>query len=138
MKAEITACILRTNFDTFIAMNDKQPESKKIPLVFFATDKGKEPVRNWLLDMEPDDRREVGLDLMRVQFRWPTGMPLCRPLGDGLWEVRSSLPSGRIARVIFCFFEEQLVALHGFIKKSQKTQQADINLALKRKKEFLP
>ena len=118
-------------------MTNKEPEPKKVPLVFFATDNGKEPVRKWLLDMEHDDRQEVGQDLMRVQFRWPVGMPLCRPLGDGLWEVRSSLPSDRIARVIFCFFDEKLVALHGFIKKTQKTPQADIDLALKRKKEHL-
>jgi phage-related protein len=48
-------------------------------------------------------------------------MPLAGPLGNGLWEVRTSLASGRIARVIFCFHEEELVALNGFIKKSRKT-----------------
>ena len=109
----------------------------KIPLVFFATNSGNEPVREWLLGLDEEDRHEIGQDLMRVQFRWPVGMPLCRSLGNGLWEVRSILPSNDIARVIFCFHDKELVALHGFIKKTQKTPQKDIDLALKRKKEYL-
>ena len=85
----------------------------------------------------PDaDRRAVGLDLMRVQWRWPVGMPLCRNLGKGLWEVRSTLPSDRIARVIFCLHDGVLVALHGFIKKTQKTPAGDLDLADKRRKEL--
>lgn len=71
-----------------------------------------------------------------VQFGWPVGMPLCRSLGDGLWEIRVSLPSDKIARVIICFHEYELVALHGFIKKSRKTPKKDLELALKRKKEY--
>jgi phage-related protein len=63
-------------------------------------------------------------------------MPLCRPLGKGLWEVRSDLVGGRIARVIFCIVNSQMVLLHGFIKKTQKTPEGDLELALKRKKEI--
>lgn len=68
--------------------------------------------------------------------RWPVGMPLCRSLGEGLWEVRSSLPSNRIARVLFSVEQEHIVVLHGFVKKSQKTPADDLALARKRKKEF--
>ena len=73
---------------------------------------------------------------MRVQFRWPAGMPLCRPMGEGLWEVRTSLPSNRIARVLFCVVAERIVVLHGFIKKTQKTPDGELALARKRMKEF--
>ena len=73
----------------------------KIPVVFYRTQGGAEVVRDWLRSLDDADRRAVGLDLMRVQYRWPVGMPLCRALGDGLWEVRTSLPSNRIARVLF-------------------------------------
>jgi len=86
--------------------------------------------------MNNPDRHAVGLDLMRAQWRWPVGMPLCRPMGEGLWEVRSSLPSDRIARVLFCICEGQMVALHGFIKKSRATPAADLELARKRMKEL--
>ena len=65
------------------------------------------------------------------------GMPLCRPLGDGVWEVRSGLTSNRIARVLFCFTEGRLLALHGFIKKTQKTPDDELKLARKRKREFI-
>lgn len=73
----------------------------KIPVVFYRTQGGSEVVRDWLRSLDDADRHVVGLDLMRVQYRWPVGMPLCRALGDGLWEVRTSLPSNRIARVLF-------------------------------------
>jgi len=71
-----------------------------------------------------------------VEFSWPIGMPLCRALGNGLWEVRSDITLGRIARVLFCIHEGRMVLLHGFIKKTQKTPASDLVLALKRKKEI--
>lgn len=63
-------------------------------------------------------------------------MPLCRALGKGLWEVRSDLTQGRIARALFCIHDGRMVLLHGFIKKTQKTPDADLELATKRKKEL--
>lgn len=118
-----------TIYDTF-------PMTERIALVFFCTSTGHEPVREWLKELPVEDRLAIGRDLERVQHRWPVGMPLARPLGKGLWEVRTRLPSNRIARVIFCFHEEELVALNGFIKKSQKTPQGELDLALSRKKEL--
>jgi phage-related protein len=82
------------------------------------------------------DRHAIGLDLMRVQFGWPIGRPLVRSLKDGLWEVRSSLPSHRIARLILCFHDQTLVVLHGFIKKTQKMPADDLALAKRRMKEL--
>ena len=109
---------------------------RKIPVVFYRTRGGSEVVRDWLRALDAKDRNAIGLDLMRVQFRWPIGMPLCRALGDGLWEVRTSLPGNRIARVLFCLVEERIVVLHGLIKKTQKTPDEELALARKRKKEF--
>ncbi len=109
----------------------------KIPIVFYRTSAGAEVVLDWLRGLDEADRNIIGQDLMRVQFRWPVGMPLCRPLGDGLWEVRSSLTSNRIARVLFCFTGGRLLALHGFIKKTQKTPDDELKLARKRKREFI-
>jgi phage-related protein len=111
---------------------ERAPE---IPVRFYRTDAGREPVLDWLRGLDKDDRRAIGLDLMRVQFGWPVGMPLVRSLKDGLWEVRSTLPSSRIARLILCFHEGALVALHGFIKKTQKTPAEDLALARRRMKE---
>jgi Phage derived protein Gp49-like (DUF891) len=74
---------------------------KRIPAVFFRTESGAEPVRKWLRAMEPEDRRLIGEDIRTVEFGWPIGMPTCRPMGDGLHEIRTHLPYNRIARVFF-------------------------------------
>ena len=106
-----------------------------MPVRFYRTEAGRSPVLDWLRALDRDDRHAIGLDLMRVQFGWPIGRPLVRSLKDGLWEVRSSLPSQRIARLILCFHDETLVVLHGFIKKTQKTPTDDLALANRRMKE---
>jgi phage-related protein len=111
-------------------------DPRKIPVVFYRTRGGSEIVRDWLRALDDKDRNAIGLDLMRIQFRWPVGMPLCRPMGEGLWEVRTNLPSNRIARVLFCLVAERIVVLHGFVKKTQKTPVDDLALARKRMKEF--
>jgi len=108
----------------------------KIPLVFFRTSTGNEPVREWLKQLPQGDRKSIGKDFERVQYRWPVGMPLARPLTKGLWELRTDLAGKRIARIIFCFHEEELVVLNGFIKKSRKAPKTEIDLALDRKKEL--
>jgi phage-related protein len=110
--------------------------AQKIPLVFFRTTTGNEPVRDGLKELPEEERRAIGQNLQRVQYRWPVGMPLARPLGQGLWEVRTSLASNRIARVILCFHEDELVALTSFIKKDRKTPQAELDLARARRKEL--
>ena len=109
---------------------------KKLPAVFYATHGGKEPVRDWLLDLNEEDRRIVGYDIGTAEFGWLVGMPLCRSMGQGLWEIRSNISSGRIARVVFTVVNEQMVLLHGFVKKSQKIPKPDLDVALKRKKEI--
>ena len=81
--------------------------SQKLYIIFYATDSRREPVREWLKDLDQADRRVIGVDILAVQKRWPLGLPLCRPLGEGLWEVRPTLPSRRIAKVIFPLTPEQ-------------------------------
>jgi phage-related protein len=109
---------------------------EKISLVFYRGTTEKEPVREWLKALDPQDRRVVGIDLMRAQWRWPVGMPLCKAMGRGLWEIRITLPSNRIARVLVCLDEGVLVALHAFIKKSQKTPGDELAVARKRQKDL--
>lgn len=113
-------------------------EEKRLPARFFQSASGREPVRDWLKGLESDARRAIGLDIMRAEYGWPIGMPLCRSLGRGMWEIRSSLPDGRIARVIFCERAGAMVLLHGFIKKTQKTPPQEVEVAWKRMKGLEP
>lgn len=110
--------------------------TKKLRTKFYETVSGRKPVREWLLEINQGDRRIVGYDVQTVEFGWPIGMPVCRSLGDGLWEVRSDLSDGKIGRIIFCIIGGDMVLLHGFIKKTQKTPPPDIELARKRRKEL--
>ncbi len=94
---------------------DRQP--RKIPLIFYRLRPRSEPVREWLKGLPEAERHAIGKDLLRAQWRWPAGMPLCRPLGNGLWEVRTDLPTRRTARVLLCLYQEHLVELHGLSRK---------------------
>ena len=111
---------------------------KRLPAHFYRSDGGHEPVREWLKGLEAEDRKVVGEDIKDVEFSWPIGMPLVSSLGRESWEVRSRLPRGRIARVLFCVEQGRMVLLHGFIKKTHKTPQHDLDLALKRRKGASP
>jgi phage-related protein len=109
--------------------------SKKLPAFFYESALGNRPVREWVLGLSLEDRKLVGRDIQKVEFGWPLGMPYCRSLGNGLWEVRSGLTDGKIARVIFCVARDRMVLLHGFVKKTQKTPAQDLRLARRRMKD---
>ena len=96
---------------------------KRLPAVFFRTETGAEPVREWLKGLSRKDRLTIGEDIKDIEFSWSMGMPLCRSLGEGLWEVRTRLDD-RVARVFFCVSGELMVLLHGFIKKSRGPRRA--------------
>jgi phage-related protein len=109
--------------------------AQKISLVFFRTS-GSEPVRDWLKGLDNEDRHAIGRDLLRAQWRWPVGTPLCRPMRKGVVEVRTDLLGNRTARVLICLYQNHLVALHSFIKKTRVTPADDLTLARKRQKEL--
>lgn len=95
-------------------------------------------MREWLLDQTADDRRLIGYDIATAELGWPIGMPLCRQMSGrkGLWEVRTNLTDGKIARVFFCVSGGKMVLLHGIIKKTQATPTRDLDIAEKRMKEL--
>ena len=109
---------------------------KRLPAAFYQTQAGNEPVRDWLKQASSkEDRVRIGTAIKRVEIEWPIGRPTCAPLSDGLWEIRVKLANNRTARVIFCVHDETMVLLHGFIKKTGKVPQDDLDLATKRKRD---
>lgn len=109
---------------------------KKIAVCFYQSENNKEPVKEFLRSIDKQDRKIIGVNIKTVEFGWPIGMPVCKPLGKGLYEVRSSLSSNRIARVIFCIDKSKMILLHGFIKKSQKTPVKELDIAKERYKRI--
>lgn len=110
---------------------------KIVHAAFYRNESGRRPVREWLMELSPGDRRTIGEDIATLEFSWPIGKPKCSPIGGvrGLYEVRSNISSGRIARVFFVVMGSQIVLLHGFIRKSQKTPDKELKLATARMKE---
>mgnify|MGYP000016908326 CR=1 FL=1 len=108
--------------------------AKIFPARFFELATGRAPVRDWLLSLSPEDRKAVGDDIRTAEFGWPVGMPLCRSIKGrkGLWEIRSNLTGGLIARTLFCAHDGNMVLLHGFIKKSRKTPDRELDVAERR------
>ena len=107
-----------------------------LSVTFFMTQSGNEPVREWLRALETDYKKSIGEDIKLIQFRWPLGMPLVRKMETDLWEARSNLAHGNISRVFFTIYGSQMVLLHGFIKKAQKTPKKEIDQARRRKNEW--
>ncbi|MES0869512.1 type II toxin-antitoxin system RelE/ParE family toxin [Pseudovibrio sp. SCP19] len=109
---------------------------KRLRAYFFKTDSGNEPVRDWVLSLSLDDKKQIGKSILKIEMGWPIGMPYCRPMQNGLFEVRCNLESKRIARILFTIENNQMVLLHGFVKKAQKTPKQDIDLAVQRMKQI--
>ena len=108
---------------------------RPLPCVFFRTAAGNEPVREWLERLPEYERKQIGTDILAVQFGWPLGLPLVNSLGDGLWEVRTRMPA-RTARTLFIVHDETIILVHGFIKKTRTTPTAELALARRRKHAY--
>lgn len=93
-----------------------------LQVVFYRTNAGSEPVREWLKGLDKEERKTIGEDIKTVQLGWPLGMPLVRKVDKGLWEVRIQLDR-KIARVLFTAYGGMMVLLHGFVKIHKKLQQ---------------
>lgn len=107
----------------------------KLRAVFFATNGRREPVREWLLGLTPEERKQIGTEIAYVQFKWPIGKPRVAHVRGAVWELRTQLPN-RIARVLFAVSGDELILLHGFIKQTRKAPKDDIELAETRWKEW--
>lgn len=107
------------------------PSDRPFQVVFFRLDAGREPVREWLKSLDQISRRSIGEDIKTLQIGWPVGMPLARKMAENLWELRSRIPTG-IARTFFTVQSGNIVLLHGFVKKGQKTPPNELATAKRR------
>lgn len=109
--------------------------SEPLQVVFYKTETGHEPVREWLKSLLKEEKKLIGEDIKTVQFGWPIGMPVVKKLEKGIWEIRTTL-NNKISRILFSVYEENIVLLHGFIKKSNKIPKEDLELARKRERDI--
>jgi phage-related protein len=111
-------------------------QGKRVAAIFFRIEACVEPLRDWLKALSHEDRKRIGEDIKTAEFGWPIGMPVCKALGDGIYEVRSTLTQNRLARVLFYIDRRsRMVLLHGFVKKTRKTPGDDLDLARSNKRK---
>lgn len=117
--------------------NTDEKKHKKIRAVFYRSDSGREPVREWLKSLPADAKKLIGKDISKAEFGWPLGLPVVESIKGykKMWEIRTGLPDG-IARVLFTVHNDVMVLLHGFIKKTQKTPKKELDTADKRRKKL--
>ena len=73
---------------------------------------------------------------MIEEFGPALGKPHTAPMGSGLFEIRAKGKEG-IGRAFFCAVKEQeIVILHSFIKKTQRTPKKELEKARRRLKEL--
>ena len=106
-----------------------------IKVVFYRTETNNEPVRKWLKELPRNERKIIGEDIKTVQFGLPLGMPLVKKIDTELWEIRSKLDN-KISRVIFTIYNDLIVLLHGFIKKSKKNSGKGFEFSKKKITNF--
>jgi phage-related protein len=114
---------------------DTKPSDNTLKAVFFETPGGNQPVRDFILGLTKEDRREVGADIKAVQRGFPMGLPLVRKERPDIWEIRSKIKDG-ICRVLFTIRGDTMILLHGFVKKTQKTPPKELDLAVERLKNL--
>lgn len=102
---------------------------------FYATDAGSIPVKEWLIELSKEEKKIIGEDIRAAQLQEMWKKPIVGSLGNGLWEVRSTLQNS-IARVIFFDHKGSMILLCAFTKKTQKTPNDIIKLATRRRKEY--
>ena len=112
-------------------MNRESPLTVK----FYISDTGNEPVRDWIKSLPKEYKKAVGNDIKTLQYGWPVGMPLAEKLCNGIWEVRTKI-GNIIIRILFTLINDEIVLLHGFIKKTRKTPKDDLDLAIQRMKQI--
>jgi phage-related protein len=109
--------------------------------VFFKTQNGKEPVRVWVNGFKKQQREAISTDMLFVVTHFPNvpkkGM-ICKLSGyEDIWEIRIRLTNKTQIRILFLVHDSNIVFLHGFIKKSKKTPKKELDLANRRKREYL-
>ena len=103
--------------------------------IFFKNENGVEPVKAWMLkELSFDDRKIILEGIATLQKGFPNvTLPLVRPMGQGLYELRCHITGKRIVRILFCHVDKNLIMLHGFVKKTESTPVKDLKLAKSRK-----
>jgi len=113
-------------------------EQMQFQVEFYDTEDGRTPTQEFLDSLEPKmNAKMVGLMEILEEKGRSLREPYPAPLEDGIFELRATQGSN-ISRALFFFYVEgRIVITHGFIKKTQKTPRAQIELAKKYRADFL-
>lgn len=106
--------------------------------IFYQKEDGTEPAKEFLLGLDKPMRAKMLRAIVMLQdLGYDLREPYSKPIGDGIFELRARAGTN-ISRVLYFFVVGQRAVLtNGFIKKTQKTPEKEIELAQKYRKDYL-
>lgn len=106
---------------------------------FYQSPSGNPVVYDWFVQLDaPVKARFAQIFDLLTDKGISVGMPYVRPIvNTKLYEIRVEQDKNIYRILYFAYTGRRFILLHGFPKKTQKTPKQEIELAEKRRKEFL-
>lgn len=105
---------------------------------FYSLDNGRKPAREFIYQIQNEKLKAKVLRSLKLleMFGNQLGEPDSCYLRQGIFELRTK-HSNNIVRTLYFFQKKKIIIVtNSFIKKSQKTPQEEIEIAIERKKEY--
>ena len=104
---------------------------------FYEKTNGECPVFEFLKTLPPKIKAKIDRDIgILKEFNIKLRVPLVKPLGDGIFELRTQTAGFGVRTLYFFFDGQKIILTNGFIKKTDKTPTKEIEKAIEYKKDY--
>lgn len=110
----------------------------KFEVEFYEKANGEQPAKEFLLSLDKKLRAKLADTIMILQDNgYELREPYSKHISEGIFELRAKLGSD-ITRVMYFFYvDRHIILTNGFIKKTQKTPQSEIEKAKRYRADYL-
>lgn len=105
---------------------------------FYEKENGEQPAKEFLLSLDKKLRAKLADTIMILQDNgYELREPYSKHISEGIFELRAKQGSD-ITRVMYFFYvDRHIILTNGFIKKTQKTPQSEIEKAKRYRSDYL-
>ena len=105
---------------------------------FYEKENGEQPAKEFMLSLDKKLRAKLADTIMILQDNgYELREPYSKHISEGIFELRAKQGSD-ITRVMYFFYvERHIILTNGFIKKTQKTPQSEIEKAKRYRSDYL-